>query len=194
MTDTFEGSLGNWTAQGSAYLYTHAGSGSMNYATKGTGAAAVVCTWDEGLLTMTDDLRLHSNQATSVTITFDYEWDTTTATRLVYVDYSTDGGRTWSDDLGDISAWGSFTGIPTLGTFSKTLEERELGSFTDDFKFRIRGKDGGNPVTAHIDNIQIVGTNVVAVSRVKDDIPEPSAMALVFLLLSAIGFKRSRRL
>ena len=192
ITDTFEGSLGNWSVQGGASLYTYNGSG-INYATQGDGAAALFASWDEGVLTLKDNLRLDSNEATSVTISFDYEWDTTTATRLMYVDYSMDGGKTWTDELGDISGWGSFTGVPTLGSFSKTLEEKTVGSFTDQFKFRIRGKNGNNPVTAHIDNIEIVGTNVIPVREVKDDIPEPAALAFVFLLFSATALRRPRR-
>lgn len=192
ISDTFEDSLGNWSVQGNAYLYTHGGSG-MNYATRGTGAVAIEASWDEGILTLSRSLPLHSNQATSVTISFDYEWDTTTATRSVYVDYSTDGGRSWTDDLGDISGWGSFTGIPTLGSFSKTLEEKAVGSFTDEFKFRIRGKDGDIPVTAHIDNIEIIGTNVISVAAVKDDIPEPSSLAFIAFVLAMSALRRSRR-
>ncbi len=192
VSDTFEDSLGNWTVQGGASLYTYSGSG-INYASRGQGAAALFAAWDEGVLTLADSLRLHSNQATSVTISFDYEWDTTTATRLMYVDYSMDGGRSWSDDLGDISGWGSFTGVPTLGSFSKTLEEKTVGAFTDTFKFRIRGKDGSQPVTAHIDNIEIVGTNVIPVNAVKDDIPEPSLLAFAFLCLSLTALKRPGR-
>jgi hypothetical protein len=111
----------------------------------------------------------------------------------MYVDYSMDGGKTWTDELGDISAWGSFTGVPTLGSFSKTLEEETVGSFTDRFKFRIRGKSGNSPVTAHIDNIEIVGANVISVRDVKDDIPEPATLAFVFLVLSAAALGRSRR-
>jgi len=191
-SDTFEGALGNWSVQGGASLYTYGGSG-INYATQGNGAVALFAAWDEGILTLTNSLPLDSNQATSVTISFDYEWDTTTATRLMYVDYSNDGGRTWSDDLGDISGWGSFTGVPTLGSFSKTLEEKTVGSFTDRFKFRIRGKNGDNPVTAHIDNIEIVGTNVIQVSGVKDYIPEPATLAFIFFILSITALQRSRR-
>jgi hypothetical protein len=192
ISDTFEESLGNWSAQGGASLYAYKGSG-INYATQGNGAAAVTSGWDEGVLTLKENLRLHSNQATSITISFDYEWDTTTATRLTYIDYSTDGGRTWSDDLGDISAWGSFAGIPTLGSFSKTLEEKTVGAFTDKFKFRIRGKDGNNPVIAHIDNIEIVGTNVIQINEVKDDIPETSALAFVLLAFTLAGLQRRKR-
>lgn len=191
-SDTFEGTLGNWSVQGGASLYSYSGSG-INYATQGDGAVALFAAWDEGVLTLTNSLRLDSNQATSVTISFDYEWDTTTATRLMYVDYSMDGGRTWTDELGDISGWGSFTGVPTLGSFSKTLEEKTVGSFTDQFKFRIRGKNGDNPVTAHIDNIEIVGTNVIALRDVKDDIPEPSVIAFIFLVFSATAMRRYRR-
>jgi len=193
ISDTFENSLGNWSAEGQAYLYTHGGSGMMNYATRGIGAAAVQASWDEGILTLTENLSLDSNQATSVTISFDYEWDTTTATRSVYVDYSTDGGKTWTDDLGDISGWGSFTGVPTLGSFTKTLEEKTVGAFTDQFKFRIRGKDGDNPVVAHIDNIEIIGTNVVPISPVKDDIPEISTLGFVCFVLTLLTLVRPRR-
>lgn len=191
-SDSFEGSLGNWSVQGGASLYTYGGSG-INYATSDNGAVALFAAWDEGVLTLTDSLRLDSREATAVTISLDYEWDTTTATRDMYIDYSLDGGSTWSDDLGDISAWGSFSGIPTLGSFTKTLKEKAIGSFTDGFKFRIRGKNGGNPVTAHIDNIKIVGTNVIPISEVKDDIPEPSTLAFVFLVLSITALRRSRR-
>lgn len=190
-SDTFEGTLGNWSVQGGASLYSYSGSG-INYATQGEGAVALFAAWDEGILTLTNSLRLDSNQATSVTISFDYEWDTTTATRSMYVDYSTDGGKTWTDDLGDISGWGSFTGVPTLGSFSKTLEEKTVGSFTDRFKFRIRGKNGGNPVTAHIDNIEIIGTDVIPLREVKDDIPEPSSLALLASVLAMSALRRTR--
>ena len=192
LTDTFEGSLGNWSVAGGAFHYTHSDSG-INYATRGDGAAAVTASWDEGLLTLTKSLKLSSNQATSVTINFDFEWDSTTATRYMYIDYSTDDGRTWTDDLGDISGWGSFAGLSTLGSFTKTLDERTVGSFTDDFKFRIRGKDGDNPVTAYIDNIEIVGANVVQGAYTKDDIPEPSTLAIIFFGLSIAVLQRPRR-
>lgn len=191
-SDTFEGSLGNWKAEGGASLYTYGGSG-INYATQGDGAVALFAAWDEGILTLKNNLRLDSNQASSVTISFDYEWDTTTATRLMYVDYSMDGGKTWTDEPGDISGWGSFTGVPTLGAFSKTLEEKTVGSFTDRFKFRIRGKNGGNPVTAHIDNIEIIGTDVIPLREVKDDIPEASTWAFIVFVLSVTTMLRSRR-
>lgn len=192
LSDTFEGSLGNWTLSGNAFLYSYSGSG-MNFSTKGTGAVAIPSTWDEGVLTLSEPLRLSSNQATSVTISFDYEWDTTTATRLMYVDYSQDNGNTWTDNLGDISGWGSFTGIPTLGSFTKTLDKKTVGAFSDGFKFRIRGKDGGVPVTAHIDNIEIVGTNVIQLPSIKDDIPEPSTLAFLLLGLSLTAWQRPRR-
>ena len=189
--DTFEDSLGNWRAQGDAFLYTYKGTG-MNYATKGSGAAAIASAYNQGILTLKDDLALDSYQASSVTISFNYEWDETNATRYMCIDYSLDGGRTWSNRLDDVNSWGSFTGIRTLGSFSKTLDEKKVGSFTDNFKFRIRGKDGGKAVTAFIDDIEIIGEDVVPIRTTKDDIPEPSTFALILSLASIAAFRRRR--
>lgn len=191
ISDDFEGSLGNWTTQGEASLYTYPGSG-MNFATKGNGAASVQTGWDEGILTLNKRLLLKSVKASSVTISFNYEWDTTSATRYVCIDYSKDSGDTWSNKEGDISSWGSFTGIRTLGKFSKTLEKEEIGGFTDEFKFRLRGKSGGQPVSAFIDNIEIIGADIIAGPTVKDDIPEPSTLVLVVLALSLTALSRRR--
>lgn len=189
--DDFEGSLGNWSAEGGASLYNHPGTG-INLATKGSGAAGVPAAFNEGILTLTNSLMLHSNQATSVTISFNYEWDQTNATRYICVDYSLDGGKTWSDEIGSINSWGSFTGFKTLGSFSKTLEEKALGSFTDELKFRIRGKDGGQTVTAFIDEIEIIGADVQPITKTKDDIPEPSSL-LIALSASMMAMFRFRR-
>ena len=191
LNDDFESSLGNWQAEGSASFYDYAGQG-INFATTGNGAAAVEASWDEGILTMNKRLLLKSIQASSVTISFDYEWDTTSATRYICIDYSNDGGRSWSNDLGDISSWGSFTGIRTLGKFTKTLKKETVGSFSDEFKFRIRGKSGGQPVSAYIDNLEIIGTDIIAGPTVKDDIPEASTLAWL-VLIAAMAFLRGSR-
>lgn len=90
--DTFEGTLGNWSAEGGAALYTYNGFG-INLATKGSGAVSVDSAYDEGILTLTNSLELHSNQATSVTISLNYEWGQTNATRYICIDYSNDGGK-----------------------------------------------------------------------------------------------------
>lgn len=192
LEDDFESSLGNWATEGNASLYAYPGKG-MNYATSGNGAASVEAGWNTGVLTLNKTLLLRSIQASSVTISFDYEWDVTNATRYVCIDYSTDGGKTWTDDIGDISSWGSFTGMMTLGKFSKTLEKKTVGSFTDNFKFRIRGKSGGNPVFAFIDNLEIIGADIIAGPTTKDDIPEPSAFALVILISTIAALRRRRR-
>lgn len=192
LEDNFEDSLGNWSAKENASLYSYPGKG-INFATSGNGAAAVEASWDQGVLTMNKTLMLNSIQASSVTISFDYEWNETRATRYVCIDYSNDGGRTWTDDIGDISSWGSFTGMMTLGKFSKTLEEKTVGSFTDNFKFRIRGKTGGQPVSAYIDNIEIIGTDIIAGPTTKDDIPEPSTFALVILVSAMAALRRRPR-
>lgn len=164
VSDTFESSLGNWTGSVDAALYSF--TSGTNYATTGTGAASLNTGGFNGAnpLTLTTALQLATLGATSVTIDFDIKWDGGNGTRFFNPQYSTNGGSSWTN-------WGGSITAPTTAAYSRTLS----AGLTDEFLIRFLPKNDGSNIKAYFDNVVISAEGVT--------IPEPSTA-----LLGGIGF------
>jgi hypothetical protein len=124
-------------------------------------------------------LKLATNGATSITIRLDYEWDKEDSTRFIFIDYSTDGGASWTSSKNQ--GWGFFTARSASGSFTQTLDESTVGAFNDNFKFRLRGKNGGNEVIAYVDNLVISSKNTPATATATPVAPAAPPTALLGL-------------
>lgn len=187
LSDSFEGSSGNWTLTNSSALYTYASG--TNYATTGTGAINVT----DGNATLPSAMTLDLWGAADITISFDVKWNGGSSTNRSFIELSLDGGTNWLS-LGNIQNASPYNDAGGTGIYSvsltltegsgqtnsatlRTVPTQYTGqTFTDSTLLRFRDS-GSNP--AYVDNLSITSATAV--------IPEPSAaliggLGLLFLL------------
>jgi fibronectin-binding autotransporter adhesin len=137
-----DGTSQSWTLTTTATLYSYVSG--VNYAYEGTKAIKIPVNGTGGIATLTSSLTGY----TSYKFYFSWKWEGSASTRFFSVDYSLNGGSSWS--TGDWIKIVSST--QPSGSMSQTL----TALAGDNVKFRFRGKtDAGGAYNAFIDTVLI---------------------------------------
>lgn len=145
ISEDFELMPKRWAFSGGAGHYEHLGG--TNFARTGEGAAELIGNDGVSTMTLKEPLKLQSRGARELLIMFDYVWNNHgRPTRTLHVDYSLDGGKTWT------TADASCTSASPKGSSFVSIKN----GISDNMLIRFHmDKEGGHKRDLYIDNILI---------------------------------------